>query len=47
MFCFKGQGIGLAMTAVLFGMIGVTAFGLAFTPALYTFVRKFNRRGSK
>jgi multidrug efflux pump subunit AcrB len=27
-------------TAVLFGMIGVTAFGLLFTPAFYTFIRK-------
>jgi hypothetical protein len=27
-------------TAVLFGMIGVTCFGLLFTPAFYTFVRK-------
>jgi hydrophobe/amphiphile efflux-1 (HAE1) family protein len=26
-------------TAVLFGMIGVTAFGLLFTPAFYTFIR--------
>jgi hypothetical protein len=27
-------------TAVLFGMIGVTAFGLLFTPAFYTFIRR-------
>src|SRR3984893_3343890 len=27
-------------TAVLFGLIGVTAFGLLFTPAFYTFIRK-------
>ena len=27
-------------TAVLFGMIGVTCFGLLFTPAFYTFIRK-------
>jgi len=27
-------------TAVFSGMIGVTVFGLAFTPAFYTFVRK-------
>ena len=26
-------------TAVLFGMIGVTGFGLVFTPAFYTFIR--------
>jgi len=27
-------------TAVFAGMIGVTVFGLAFTPAFYTVVRK-------
>ncbi|HEY4048093.1 MAG TPA: multidrug efflux RND transporter permease subunit [Acidobacteriaceae bacterium] len=27
-------------TAVLFGMIGVTCFGLLFTPAFYTFIRR-------
>jgi len=27
-------------TAVLFGMIGVTCFGLLFTPAFFTFIRK-------
>jgi multidrug efflux pump subunit AcrB len=26
-------------TAVLFGMLGVTAFGLLFTPSFYTFIR--------
>jgi hydrophobe/amphiphile efflux-1 (HAE1) family protein len=31
-------------TAVLFGMFGVTCFGLLFTPAFYTFIR---RRGRK
>jgi len=31
-------------TAVLFGMIGVTCFGLLFTPAFYAVVRKFVRR---
>jgi len=30
-------------TAVLFGMLGVTCFGLLFTPAFYTFVRNFGR----
>jgi multidrug efflux pump subunit AcrB len=30
------QSIG---TAVFFGMLGVTAFGLLFTPAFYTFIR--------
>jgi multidrug efflux pump subunit AcrB len=27
-------------TAVFFGMLGVTVFGLLFTPAFYTFIRK-------
>jgi hydrophobe/amphiphile efflux-1 (HAE1) family protein len=31
-------------TAVLFGMLGVTGFGLLFTPAFYTFVRRLGRR---
>jgi multidrug efflux pump subunit AcrB len=31
-------------TAVLFGMLGVTCFGLLFTPALYTFIRNLVRR---
>jgi multidrug efflux pump subunit AcrB len=31
-------------TAVLFGMLGVTGFGLMFTPAFYTFVRKLSRK---
>jgi len=31
-------------TAVLFGMLGVTGFGLLFTPALYTFVRQLGWR---
>src|SRR5437660_1823545 len=30
-------------TAVLFGMLGVTCFGLLFTPALYSFVRNLVR----
>ena len=30
-------------TSVLFGMIGVTGFGLLFTPAFYTSVRKLGR----
>ena len=33
-------------TAVLFGMIGVTCFGLLFTPAFFTFIRKFGRKES-
>ncbi len=32
-------------TAVLFGMLGVTAFGLLFTPAFYTVVRRFGGGG--
>jgi hydrophobe/amphiphile efflux-1 (HAE1) family protein len=35
------QSIG---TAVLFGMIGVTAFGLFFTPAFYTVVRRLRSK---
>jgi multidrug efflux pump subunit AcrB len=31
-------------TAVLFGMMGVTSFGLIFTPAFYTFVRKLGQK---
>jgi multidrug efflux pump subunit AcrB len=31
-------------TAVLFGMMGVTCFGLIFTPAFYTFVRKLGQK---
>jgi multidrug efflux pump subunit AcrB len=31
-------------TAVLFGMMGVTCFGLLFTPAFYTFVRKLGEK---
>jgi multidrug efflux pump subunit AcrB len=30
-------------TAVLFGMLGVTCFGLVFTPAFYVFIRKPGR----
>ncbi|HKS82515.1 MAG TPA: multidrug efflux RND transporter permease subunit [Candidatus Acidoferrales bacterium] len=30
-------------TAVLFGMLGVTGFGLIFTPTFYTFIRIFGR----
>ncbi len=33
-------------TSVLFGMIGVTCFGLLFTPAFYAFVRKLGRKES-
>ncbi|TCK33830.1 hydrophobe/amphiphile efflux-1 (HAE1) family protein [Paraburkholderia sp. BL8N3] len=31
-------------TAVLFGMMGVTCFGLLFTPAFYVFIRTFGRK---
>jgi hydrophobe/amphiphile efflux-1 (HAE1) family protein len=31
-------------TAVLFGMLGVTCFGLLFTPAFYTFIRELGRK---
>ncbi len=31
-------------TAVLFGMLGVTCFGLLFTPAFYIFIRKSSRK---
>jgi hydrophobe/amphiphile efflux-1 (HAE1) family protein len=31
-------------TAVFFGMLGVTVFGLLFTPAFYTFIRKIGVR---
>jgi multidrug efflux pump subunit AcrB len=31
-------------TAVLFGMLGVTAFGLLFTPAFYTYIRDLGGR---
>jgi multidrug efflux pump subunit AcrB len=33
-------------TAVLFGMIGVTGFGLLFTPTFYTLVRKLGRKAA-
>jgi hypothetical protein len=31
---------------VLFGMLGVTCFGLLFTPAFYTFIRSRSYRPS-
>jgi hypothetical protein len=34
-------------TAVFSGMLGVTAFGLLFTPAFYTIVRKLGRKDAK
>jgi HAE1 family hydrophobic/amphiphilic exporter-1 len=34
-------------TAVFSGMLGVTGFGLLFTPAFYTVVRKFGRKATK
>ncbi|HTT77463.1 MAG TPA: efflux RND transporter permease subunit [Candidatus Binataceae bacterium] len=33
-------------TTVFFGMLGVTVFGLLFTPAFYTMVRKVTRRNA-
>jgi len=33
-------------TAVFFGMLGVTIFGLLFTPAFYTFIRKLGSRST-
>jgi multidrug efflux pump subunit AcrB len=33
-------------TAVFFGMLGVTIFGLLFTPPFYTFIRKLGSRGT-
>ncbi len=45
------QGAGAEMrqslgTAVFYGMIGVTFFGLIFTPAFYVVVRKFAKKGT-
>ena len=34
-------------TAVLFGMLGVTCFGLIFTPTFYTFIRRLGREAHK
>jgi hydrophobe/amphiphile efflux-1 (HAE1) family protein len=34
-------------TAVFSGMLGVTGFGLLFTPAFYTVVRRFGRKASQ
>ena len=31
-------------TTVFFGMLGVTAFGLLFTPAFYTVVRNLGKK---
>jgi hypothetical protein len=28
----------------LFGMLGVTGFGLLFTPAFFVFIRRFGRK---
>jgi HAE1 family hydrophobic/amphiphilic exporter-1 len=38
------QALGIA---VFFGMIGVTAFGLLFTPAFYVISRRFGERVSR
>ena len=34
-------------TAVFSGMLGVTIFGLLFTPALYTLIRKIKKSPTK
>ena len=44
-----GTGAGAEMrqslgTAVFFGMLGVTVFGLLFTPTFYTVVQSLSRR---
>ena len=31
---------------LFFGMLGVTVFGLLFTPAFYTFIRKIGSRSA-
>ena len=33
-------------TAVFFGMLGVTVFGLVFTPAFYTVIRRWGLKRS-
>ena len=38
------QSIG---TTVFFGMLGVTVFGLLFTPALYTMVQKISKKSNQ
>jgi hypothetical protein len=43
----KGAGAEMRASlgnAVFFGMLGVTAFGLLFTPTFYVLVRRFLRR---
>jgi hypothetical protein len=37
-------GRSIVHTAVLFGMLGVTCFGLLFTPAFYTLIRRLGRK---
>jgi multidrug efflux pump subunit AcrB len=34
-------------TAVFFGMLGVTAFGLLFTPAFYVIIQRFRQKGKR
>ena len=38
------QALGVA---VFYGMIGVTVFGLVFTPAFYVLCRRLVRKGAK
>jgi len=33
-------------TAVFSGMLGVTAFGILFTPVFYAVIQRFRERGS-
>ena len=43
----KGAGAEMRQslgTAVFYGMIGVTFFGLVFTPAFYVVVRRFAKK---
>jgi multidrug efflux pump subunit AcrB len=42
-----GAGAEMRQSAVLFGMLGVTCFGLIFTPAFYIFIRGLGRREHK
>ena len=46
----KGAGAEMRQalgTAVFFGMLGVTFFGLLLTPVFYVVIRKFTEGGSR
>ena len=48
--CFAGAGAEMRQalgTAVFFGMLGVTFFGLIFTPVFYVVIRKVAQRFRK